>query len=137
MDHIERHLDQPLDLETLAAVAHFSAFHFHRLFRAWTGETLGDHLRRRRVEKGALRLLTQPGSSVLEVALAVGFGSGEAFARAFKSRFGPRRARGARSAIPIRPSAASDQAERSLDQAPGSADSIMGSPQLPRSRTRP
>ena len=88
MDHIERHLDQPLDLETLAAVAHFSAFHFHRLFRAWTGETLGDHLRRRRVEKGALRLLTQPGSSVLEVALAVGFGSGEAFARAFKSRFG-------------------------------------------------
>ena len=46
MDHIEQHLDQPLDLETLAAVAHFSAFHFHRLFRAWTGETLGDHLRR-------------------------------------------------------------------------------------------
>jgi AraC family transcriptional regulator len=51
--HIDRHLDQPLDLETLAGVANFSAFHFHRLFRAWTGETLGDYLRRRRVETGA------------------------------------------------------------------------------------
>ena len=40
--HIDAHLDQPLDLESLAAVANFSAFHFHRLFRAWTGETLGD-----------------------------------------------------------------------------------------------
>ena len=53
--HIDQHLDQPLDLEALAAVANFSAFHFHRLFRAWTGETLGDYLRRRRVEIGALR----------------------------------------------------------------------------------
>ena len=122
MEHIEQHLDQPLDLETLAAVAHFSAFHFHRLFRAWTGETLGDHLRRRRVEKGALRLLTQPGSSVLEVALAVGFGSGEAFARAFKSRFGatPSAWREVRKSDQAEGSP--DQVERSLDQAPGSAD---------------
>ena len=80
MAHVDRHLDQPLDLEALAAVANFSAFHFHRLFRAWVGETLGDYLRRRRVETGALRLVTQPRTSVLEVALAVGFGSGEAFA---------------------------------------------------------
>ena len=58
--HIDQHLDEPLDLDTLAAVANFSAFHFHRLFRAWTGETLGDYLRRRRVETGALRLVTQP-----------------------------------------------------------------------------
>ena len=53
MDHIEQHLDQPLDLETLAAVAHFSAFHFHRLFRAWTGETL-------RIDSSALISPTAP-----------------------------------------------------------------------------
>ena len=35
LEHIDRHLDQPLELETLAEVAHFSAFHFHRLFSAW------------------------------------------------------------------------------------------------------
>lgn len=86
--HIDRHLDAPLDLKTLAGVAHFSPFHFHRLFAASMGETLGDHLRRRRLEIGALRLLSQPGSTVLEVALAVGFGSAEAFAHAFQARFG-------------------------------------------------
>ena len=131
MDHIERHLDQPLDLETLAAVAHFSAFHFHRLFRAWTGETLGDHLRRRRVEKGALRLRTQPGSSVLEVALAVGFGSGEAFARAFKSRFGATPSAWREERNPDQAEGNLDQAERSLDQARGGPDFDHGFPATP------
>ena len=107
-------------------MAHFSAFHFHRLFRAWTGETLGDYLRRRRVETGALRLATQPRSTVLEVALAVGFGSGEAFARAFRQRFGatPSAWRAAGSAIPVRPSAVSIRHAQA-------STSIMGSPQLP------
>jgi AraC family transcriptional regulator len=85
--HIEKHLSEALPLPELAAVAHFSAFHFHRLFTAWVGETLGTYLRRRRLEVAALRLLTQPQTSVLDIALLVGFGSGEAFARAFKERF--------------------------------------------------
>ncbi len=86
--HIDRHLGDELDLAELAAVAHFSPFHFHRLFTAWMGETLGDHLRRRRLEVAALRLLSQPRTPVLHIALMVGFGSGEAFAHAFKLRFG-------------------------------------------------
>ncbi len=88
LEHIDKQLDQPLDLETLAKVAHFSPFHFHRLFSAWMGETLGDYLRRRRVEIAATRLVSQPRVRVLLVALSVGFGSAEAFARAFKTRFG-------------------------------------------------
>ena len=86
-EYIDRHLDQELDLATLAGVAHFSAFHFHRLFRALTGEPLGDYIRRRRVELAAMRLRSQPDVPVLEIALAVGFGSAEAFARAFRARF--------------------------------------------------
>lgn len=86
--HIDQHLDQPLDLPALAAVAHFSPYHFHRLFGAWMGETLGDYLTRRRLERGAQRLRGQPGATVLSIALGVGFGSAEAFARAFKARFG-------------------------------------------------
>jgi AraC family transcriptional regulator len=88
LDHIDRQLDKSLDLATLAEVAHFSPFHFHRLFAAWMGETLGDYLRRRRVEVAAMRLSSQPRLSVLAAAISVGFGSGEAFARAFKTRFG-------------------------------------------------
>jgi AraC family transcriptional regulator len=88
LEYIDRKIDEPLDLTTLAQVAHFSPFHFHRLFAAWMGERLGDYLRRRRLEIAATRLVGQPRTSVLAVALAVGFGSGEAFGRAFKNRFG-------------------------------------------------
>jgi len=88
VDHVDRHLDEPLELDALAAVANFSSFHFHRLFSAWMGETLGEYIRRRRLEVAAQRLIGQPRLPVLQVALSVGFGSTEAFARAFKTRFG-------------------------------------------------
>ncbi len=88
IDHIDRHLDDKLDLATLARVANFSDFHFHRLFHALTGEPLGDYIRRRRVELAAMRLLSQPGLAILDVAIAVGFGSSEAFGRAFRARYG-------------------------------------------------
>jgi AraC family transcriptional regulator len=88
LEHIDRHLDERLELEALASVANFSSFHFHRLFTAWMGETLGDYVRRRRLEVAALRLVAQPRLPVLQVALSVGFGSTEAFGRAFKTHFG-------------------------------------------------
>lgn len=88
LEYVDQHLDESLDLNTLAEVAYFSSFHFHRLFTAWMGETLGDYLRRRRVEVAAMRLVAQPRTRILNIALSVGFGSAEAFTRAFKSRFG-------------------------------------------------
>lgn len=113
---IDQHLDEPLDLKTLADVAHFSPFHFHRMFSAWMGETLGDYLRRRRVEVAAMRLAAQPRMRILNVALSVGFGSGEAFARAFRHRFG------------CSPTAWRDQraSERRVKSNPGQADSKAG-----------
>jgi AraC family transcriptional regulator len=87
-EYIDQHLDQFLDLEILAEVAHFSPFHFHRLFSALMGETLGAYLRRRRCEVAATRLLAQPKLAVLQIALDVGFGSAEAFTHAFGARFG-------------------------------------------------
>ncbi|MFM2399944.1 MAG: hypothetical protein RL341_2101 [Pseudomonadota bacterium] len=87
LDLIDQRLSEPLELATLAQAAHFSPYHFHRLFAAWMGETLGDYLRRRRLEVAAQRLTADMQTPVLSVALEVGFGSGEAFARAFKERF--------------------------------------------------
>jgi AraC family transcriptional regulator len=87
VEHIDRHLDDKLDLATLADVAHFSPFHFHRLFHALTGEPLGDYIRRRRLEMAAVRLRSQPDDTVLQIALGVGFGSAESFSRAFRARF--------------------------------------------------
>lgn len=75
LEAIDRRIGEPLDLASLAAVAHFSQYHFHRLFAAWMGETLGEYLRRRRVELAAARMAAQPLLPVLQAALAVGFGS--------------------------------------------------------------
>jgi AraC family transcriptional regulator len=88
VEYIDRHLDQKLDLAALAQVAHFSPFHFHRLFGALMGEPLGDYLRRRRLETAATRLRAQPRVPVIDIALGVGFGAAESFTRAFRARFG-------------------------------------------------
>ena len=112
LQHIDDHIEEHLELGTLAGVANFSAFHFHRLFVAWMGETIGDYLRRRRLEMGAQRLFAQPRLSVLQVALSVGFGSSEAFARAFKTRFGVSPTEWRRGELSKR-----DQLKRNRDQA--------------------
>ncbi|WP_085639335.1 MULTISPECIES: GyrI-like domain-containing protein [unclassified Pseudomonas] len=88
LNYIDAHIDQPLDGAHLADIANFSRFHFHRIFAAWMGETLGSYAQRRRLEKAALRLACGSHETVLETALATGFQSGEAFARAFKLKFG-------------------------------------------------
>ncbi|MDT8999383.1 GyrI-like domain-containing protein [Paucibacter sp. APW11] len=88
LDHIDRHLDAPLDLAALAEIAHYSPFHFHRIFTAWLGESAAEYVTRRRLEIGALALASQPGHTVTQVSQQVGFGSPEAFARAFKRHFG-------------------------------------------------
>lgn len=72
MDHIGAHLDGELRLEDLARVACFSPFHFHRIFAAMAGETLGDHIRRRRLEAAAIMLRDRPDEPVTGIALIAG-----------------------------------------------------------------
>jgi AraC family transcriptional regulator len=113
LEYVDRHLDEQLELDSLAKVAAFSPFHFHRLFTAWFGETLGDYVRRRRLETAAMRLVAQPRLTVTQVALSVGFGSTEAFARAFKTRFGSTPTEWRQAQVSNR-----DQLNRKPDQAP-------------------
>lgn len=87
LDHIDRHIAEPLDLATLAAVAHFSAYHFHRVFAAAMGETLADYVRRRRLEIAAMHLITNKRKAVLAIAIDAGFASAEVFARNFRQCF--------------------------------------------------
>ena len=89
LDHISANLDSVLALGELAAIAHFSPFHFHRMFVAHTGETVQECARRLRLERAA-QVLMAPGQppSMLELAVANGFSSREAFARAFRRHFG-------------------------------------------------
>ncbi|MBG3850888.1 GyrI-like domain-containing protein [Xanthomonas hortorum pv. carotae] len=76
---------EPLpDLAALAAVAQQSPHHFHRVYRALAGETLGQTIARLRLSY-ALHLLGEQASSVTEVALAVGYQTPQALARAFRA----------------------------------------------------
>lgn len=83
---MEAGLDGELSLAAIAAAAHFSPYHFHRVFTGMTGETVGACLRRLRLERAATRLCYGE-KSVTEVALEAGFDSPEAFTRAFRAAY--------------------------------------------------
>jgi len=51
MNYVEKHIDQILNLYTLAGIANFSPFHFHRVFTFLTGETPNDYVQRIRMKK--------------------------------------------------------------------------------------
>ena len=88
IDHIEAHLSDELTVEGLAQVAHFSPYHFHRIFSSLTGETLGGFIARVRLEHAASRLAAQPARPVTDIALECGFANPSSFSRAFREAFG-------------------------------------------------
>lgn len=97
---VEACLDEPLSPEDIAAAAHFSLHHFHRIFRAQRGASIMQYVRRLRLERAA-RTIRSAGARLLDVALTAGYESHEAFTRAFIERFGMtpstyRRTQGAR-----------------------------------------
>ena len=86
IDHLRGNLDRQLKLEELAKVACFSEFHFHRVFRAVTGETLNGFTNRLRLEKAA-RLLRYSDRTLTDIAFDCGFSSSATFSRAFRSGY--------------------------------------------------
>jgi AraC-like DNA-binding protein len=81
-DVMDREYAQPLDVPTLARVAHVSEAHFIRTFRDTFGETPNRYLQRRRVER-AMVLLRNTDQSVTDICMAVGFSSLGTFSRVF------------------------------------------------------
>lgn len=87
-DHIQAKLAEPLRLEDIAREACFSPFHFHRIYAAFTGETLYQFILRIRLERAASLILSGQSRSLTELSLDCGFSSPAVFARAFKKAFG-------------------------------------------------
>jgi AraC family transcriptional regulator len=88
IDHVRAHLPDNLTLGDLAGVAAFSPFHFHRVFKSITNETLSEFIQRTRLEKAARTLAGNPDEPVIGIALDNGFASAATFARAFRAQFG-------------------------------------------------
>jgi AraC family transcriptional regulator len=80
-------LDESTSGQALARDAHYSRFHFQRMFRQVTGETLGSCQRRLRLERAAYQLL-QGSPSITMIAIEAGFASLEGFSRAFRKMAG-------------------------------------------------
>ncbi|MEU2679099.1 AraC family transcriptional regulator [Streptomyces sp. NPDC007107] len=87
MEHIESHLDQPVDVAGLARLAMTSEYHFRRMFSALAGLPLSEYIRRRRLTVAGAEVLAGD-RTLLDIATRYGYGSGEAFARAFRAMHG-------------------------------------------------
>lgn len=81
---MEQHLDQPLRVATLAALANLSPSHFFALFKQQTGCSPMDYFTRLRMQH-ACRLLGSGAGSVKQVAAALGYTDPFYFSRVFKS----------------------------------------------------
>ncbi|MGL5684358.1 MAG: helix-turn-helix transcriptional regulator [Vagococcus fluvialis] len=87
-DYIEEHLSEAISLADLAQHANFSEFHFHRLFKEYSTETLKSFITRIKLERAALFLSVNQSISLTDVALNYGYNDGSSFSRAFKHYFG-------------------------------------------------
>lgn len=87
-DYIARHLDEPLTLEKLSALACCSPYHFHRQFLAFSGQPLYRYIQWLRLRRASWRLAFNPQDKVIDIALDAGFQSPESFSRAFRSALG-------------------------------------------------
>ncbi|MER6135206.1 AraC family transcriptional regulator [Streptomyces sp. NPDC001815] len=87
LEHIESRLDQRIEVTELARIAMTSEYHFRRLFSALAGLPLSEYIRRRRLTVAGAEVLAGE-RTLLEIAVRYGYGSGEAFARAFRTVHG-------------------------------------------------
>ncbi|KUN76053.1 AraC family transcriptional regulator [Streptomyces griseoruber] len=87
MEDIEGRLDQQVDVTELARVAATSEYHLRRMFSALAGMPLSEYVRRRRLTVAGAEVLAGR-ESLLDIAVRYGYGSGEAFARAFRAMHG-------------------------------------------------
>jgi AraC family transcriptional regulator len=85
---VESHLDEDIGFRDVASqAAYLSPWHFHRVFEAVLGLTVTEYIRERKLTAAAYRLV-ESDARIIDIALASGYESQEAFSRAFKRRFG-------------------------------------------------
>ncbi len=85
-EHIYTHLDADLDLDRLAELACLSRFHWHRIYRAMTGETAAQTVRRLRLARAASQLASTH-TSLADIATRAGYTTQAAFTRAFAATY--------------------------------------------------
>jgi AraC family transcriptional regulator len=88
LEHIDRHLDDDLNVDRLSGVAAFSKYHFHRQFSALYGIGVFRYVQLVRLRRASYLLAFRDRDRIIDIALASGYESHEAFSRAFKKAVG-------------------------------------------------
>lgn len=88
IDYMVSNLARPLRLEQVSHAAMLSPYHFHRVFRALMGETLGEFVKRLRLDRALAMMAHARRTPLTKIALACGFASSSDFSRCFRQRFG-------------------------------------------------
>lgn len=84
--HIEDNLTEEITGTALASIALTSEYHFRRMFATLAGMPLSEYIRNRRLTAATAKIVA--GESVLDTAVTYGYGSADAFTRAFKAFHG-------------------------------------------------
>lgn len=87
-DYIELHKNEPISLTQLAENANFSNYHFHRIFKQYSDETLNKFITHFKLERAAIFISVNQSISLTDIALQYGYNDSSSFSRAFKRHFG-------------------------------------------------
>lgn len=86
IQYMEEHLEEPLTIKQLAAVAGYSEYHFARIFKAYTTQTVKEYICRRRLIRSCDDILA--GERLIDIAIKYGWSSHSAFSKSFHREFG-------------------------------------------------
>jgi AraC family transcriptional regulator len=87
VDLVEQHLTEELDLSGLAGALGTTEYHLRRMFSSLSGMPLSEYVRRRRMTVAAADVVRGE-DDLLSIAVRHGYGSTEAFGRAFRAVHG-------------------------------------------------
>lgn len=86
LKYIEEHLEESLNIKRLAEIAGYSEYHFIRMFKRYTNETVMEYVCRRRLIRACEDILL--GMRIIDVAIKYGWQSHSAFSKSFNREFG-------------------------------------------------
>lgn len=84
--YIEQNYNKELSLDELSKIASFSKYHFHRIFKSIVGESMGEYIRRVRLQSTTLQFKTN--QKITQIAMNIGYETNASFSKAFKKHFG-------------------------------------------------
>lgn len=83
IDYMVQHLNEDISIEDVANYCHFSKYHYSRIFKAETGESVYAFIKRLKMEQSAIRLKLEKDKHITEIGVDYGYSSSN-YSSAFK-----------------------------------------------------